>query len=121
MTALRTPETIAAEIKTLHDELTALHNSNGDHVVIRSSPSGCWMGRLVSRSGSEVILADARRLWYWAGASTLSQLAIDGVQRPSDCKFPKAVPLVTVLEVCEIIPATAAAVASIASVPDWQQ
>ena len=39
------------------------------YVVVRSRDAGAFLGRLVRRNGSEVELADARRLWYWDGAA----------------------------------------------------
>jgi hypothetical protein len=116
----RTVEEITKQIQTLQAELDALTTS-GDWVVVRSSPSGCWLGKLVYQSGSTVKLEDARRLWYWDGAASLSQLALEGVSRPGSCKFPPAVPSVTVLEVCEIIPASSQAVQSVQAVEEWKQ
>ena len=90
-----------------------------DHVLIRSGQAGAFAGRLVRREGDEVELADARRIWYWDGAATLSELAVRGTKKPASCKFPAPVASVTVLGVCEVIPMTDEAVASIASVPVW--
>ena len=57
-------------------------------VLIRTYSAGVFAGYLKSRKGQEVILEKARRLWYWKGAASLSQLAIDGVSSPQECKFP---------------------------------
>ena len=72
-----------------------------------------------SRDGREVVLTDARRLWYWAGAASLSELAVRGTSKPTECKFPVSVPRVLLLEAIEILDVTAKAQASIASVPVW--
>ena len=93
----------------------------GDHVMVRSRDAGVFAGRLISRTGAEVELADARRIWRWEGAATLSELAIRGTAKPSSCKFPAPVPSIVVLGVCEVIPMTDHAVASIAAVPVWSQ
>jgi hypothetical protein len=90
-------------------------------VLIRSPNAGVFVGGLVSHTDGTVVLNDARRLWYWAGASSLSELAMKGVSRPKECKFPCAVPQMTILRVCEIIPMTAEAVATLAAVPVWTQ
>lgn len=90
------------------------------YVIIRSSPSGCWAGELVSRDGATVVLKNARRLWYWAGAASLSQLAAEGTSRPGECKFPPEVSECTVLEVCEILAVADEARKSIAGVPIWR-
>ena len=91
------------------------------YVVVRSRDSGCHAGYLHNRDGATVHLFHARRLWYWVGASSLSQLAMEGVTAPNDCKFPCVVPEITVIGVCEIIPATSACKTSIESVPVWKQ
>ena len=71
-------------------------------------------------NGSTADLADARRLWYWDGAASLSQLAQEGVKRPGNCKFTVTVPTMTVLDVIEVIPCTEAAIVSIEGVPVWK-
>jgi hypothetical protein len=61
------------------------------YVIIRTESAGVFAGYLQSKEGTEVTLVDARRIWYWAGAFTLSQLAVDGTSQPGNCKFPVAV------------------------------
>ena len=91
------------------------------YVIVRADRAGVFAGYLEQRDGSEVVLKDARRIWYWVGAASLSQLALDGTSNPSGCKFPAPVPEITVLGVIEVIPATDKARASIASVKEWKQ
>lgn len=93
----------------------------GDYVMVRTYSAGVFAGTLQSRDGKEVVLTDARRIWYWAGAASLSQLATDGTSRPNDCKFPCPVAQVLLTEVIEIIPITKEARASIAGVKEWKQ
>ena len=100
---------------------TPVIDTDPDWALVRSRDAGVFAGRLASRTGDEVELTDARRIWYWAGAATLSQLAVDGTSKPGDCKFPPPVPTITVLGVCEIIPMTAKAVASVRAVKEWRQ
>jgi len=90
------------------------------NVIVRSQSAGVFMGELESRTGQEVVLCNARRLWYWAGAASLSQLAMEGVKKPNECKFPTKVDRVEILEAIEILDATPAAVASVDAVPVWQ-
>jgi len=80
-----------------------------------------FLGTVKERSGKEVLLTDARRIWYWDGAATLSQLANEGTSKPGNCKFPAPVAEVLLTEAIEIIPATEAAIASIAAVPVWKK
>ena len=90
------------------------------YVIVRTYSAGVFAGNLQSRNGQEVVLTDARRLWYWAGAASLSQLAVNGTSKPEDCKFPVAVPRVVLLEAIEILDVTDVAEASIKAVKVWQ-
>ena len=92
-----------------------------DYVIVRSRDAGVFAGFLLERKGNEVVLKNSRRLWYWSGAASLSQLAIDGVGNPSDCKFPCEVPVHTILGVCEVIACTEKSKKSIAGVEVWQE
>jgi hypothetical protein len=48
-------------------------------VVIRAYLSGVWHGVLVRKTDKEVFLTNARRLWSWTGALSVSEIAIKGV------------------------------------------
>ena len=97
-----------------------MKKKNGSkYVVVRTYSAGAFAGTLESRDGKEVVLTDARRLWYWKGAASLSQLAVDGTSAPSECKFPVAVPRITLTEAIEIIEASNKARASIEAVKPW--
>jgi len=90
------------------------------YCVVRAFSAGVFAGYVESRSGDEVTLREARRIWYWEGAATLSQLAQSGTSAPGKCKFPEPVDRITVLGVIEILDCTERARASIASVPVWK-
>lgn len=97
-------------------------NTNiGKKVLIRGNRSGVEFGELVSQNGSEVTLKNARRIWYWDGAASLSQLAKDGTSNPSNCKFTVFVDSITILDAIEIIPCTDKAVKSIEEVRVWKR
>lgn len=88
--------------------------------IIRCDRAGVFCAEIESRQGDEANLRNARRLWYWNGAASLSQLAMEGVKRPRDCKFTVTVPNMTVLGVIEVIPCMEDAVRSIDGVPEWK-
>lgn len=90
-------------------------------VIVRTYTAGVFAGTLESRTGQEVVLTNARRLWYWAGAASLSQLAVDGTSKPGDCKFPVAVPRVELLQAIEILDVSDKARESIEGVKVWAQ
>lgn len=92
----------------------------GKKVIIRADRAGVFFGTLKEKNGSEVTLTDCRRIWYWSGAASLSQLATEGVKRPDECKFTVVVPLITILGVIEIIPCTKEAIKSIEYVKVWK-
>ena len=57
-------------------------------VMVRSRDAGVFYGHLEKRTGDEVHLTNARRVYYWDGAATLSELATKGTSKPKQCKFP---------------------------------
>lgn len=95
-----------------------------DMVIIRTVSAGVFFGQ--KASGFEklekgiVELKNARRLWYWSGAASLSQLAVEGTSKPNDCKFPVAVPEISLTNVIEVIPCTEQAIKSLNSVKIWK-
>lgn len=95
--------------------------NNKQWYIIRCDRAGVFFAHIKERRGAEADLTDCRRLWYWDGAASLSQLATEGVKSPQNCKFTVTVPSMTVLGVCELIPCSEAAVASIQGVPVWKR
>ena len=89
-------------------------------VIVRTYSAGCHAGELESRDGKEVVLTDARRLWSWRGALSLSELASVGSTRPSECRFSVAVPRITLTEVIEVIEMTAVGVSALAAIPPFK-
>ena len=93
----------------------------GKKVIIRADRAGVFFGTLKEKNGNEVTLTDCRRIWYWDGAASISQLAVDGTSRASNCKFTVIVAEITILGVIEIIPCTDKAVNSIENVAVWKR
>lgn len=90
------------------------------YVIVRTYSAGCFAGYLQSEKGQEVVLKNARRLWQWSGAASLSQLAVSGTSNPGGCKFPVATPEHKLYQAIETIPASEEARKSIESVPVWK-
>lgn len=88
--------------------------------IIRCNRAGVFFAKVRKLDGDVAELTESRRLWYWDGAASLSQLAMEGVKRPGNCKFTVTVPAMTVLGVIEVIPCTDEAVESIKGVPVWK-
>jgi hypothetical protein len=89
--------------------------------MVRTYSAGVFAGTIVEQEGKEILLKDARRIWYWDGAASLSQLATEGTNKPGNCKFAIPVAEVMLTEAIEIIPITKDAKASIAGVPVWRK
>ena len=92
----------------------------GKKVIIRGDRSGVFFGTLAEKNGREVKLTDCRRLWFWSGAASLSQLAVEGVKNPHNCKFTVTVSEIVILDAIEIIPCTDKAVEVITSTYEWR-
>lgn len=90
------------------------------YYIVRSDRAGVFAGNIKERKGSEVTMTNVRRLWYWEGAASLSQMAVDGVANPSGCKFTVTVPEMIILGVIEIIPCSEEAEKSIKAVKEWK-
>ena len=92
----------------------------GQKCVVRTYSAGVWFGEVAKKSGSEVIIKNARRMWKWWAAEgiSLSSVALHGVKY-NESKIVEAVPAVW-LEAIELIPASDKAIASIEVAPNVQ-
>lgn len=91
-----------------------------EYKLFRGDRSGVFVGYLKSLSGKEAIILEARRIWYWTGAASISQLAIDGTNNPANCKFPEAVSKMQLTDVIEVLDVTERARKSLDSVKIWK-
>lgn len=93
-----------------------------EYCIIRTYSAGVFAGFYNRKTkGKEATIYNARRIWYWKGASSLSQLANDGVKFPKECKFAQPVAEVDLKEIIEVIPCTTKAKENIEGVPIWEQ
>ena len=112
--------TINGETYVKESDFVGVSYEGMDYCMVRTYSAGVFAGYIESRDGKEVVLRKARRIWYWSGAASLSQLATDGTSDPQNCKFPCEVDKVVLTEAIEIIPITEKAAKSIEEVPVWQ-
>ena len=91
-------------------------------VIIRTNEDGVFYGTLADYDDQTrtAEIHNCRRIYYWEGAATISQLALEGTKNPDKCKFTVYVPTIQVMEVIEIIPCTEEAIASIEGVKEWK-
>lgn len=93
----------------------------GKYCIVRGDRFGVFAGTVEAVEGNRALLKDARRLWFWAGAASISQIAAEGVKRPGDCKFTMPVESIVLTGVIEMIPATDEAKSVIESVAVWKR
>lgn len=90
-----------------------LNSMIGKKVIIRTYSAGVWFGELSEKSGNEVILKNARRMYKWKTLSgmSLSEIASNGI----DTKLSKICqPVLLVwLEAIEILPCSIESIKSI--------
>ena len=76
----------AKELSNLLNNKTqneGLNSHLGEKVIVRTYSAGVFFGKLIEKSGTEVILEDARRLYrFWAKKSiSLSGVAVYGINQ----------------------------------------
>jgi hypothetical protein len=88
-------------------------------VIVRCTGAGVHFGYLKSKTETEVVLFNSRRMWRWYG-HTLSGCAIDGTTDQKQCKFGNTLPSITLSGWCEIIPCSEKARLSLEGVAPWK-
>ena len=92
------------------------HGAIGKRCIVRTYASGVHLGTVthVENGGkfSRCTLEDARRIRYWYGARSLSEVAINGIDTGKS-QVHINVPVHYIEDVIEFIPATPAAIESI--------
>lgn len=91
------------------------------YYIIRGDRSGVFFGNIKERNNQEITITNCRMIWYWDGAASISQLALDGVTAPENCKFTVTVPELTILDAIEIIPCSEKSVKIIKGVKEWRR
>ncbi len=91
----------------------------GKYVIVRAYRAGVFAGILEKLEGENVELKNARRIWYWDGAASLSQLSQEGTKTPENCKFPCEVPKIILPNTFEIIEVSEKGRKSIEDVKIW--
>lgn len=86
----------------------------GKYVICRCYSAGVHAGFFVSQNGDNVVLKDSKRLWSWTanGGIALSGVAQHGINK-SKSKVDSTNPLIKLIGVIEIIPASTIAMESI--------
>jgi len=100
------------------EKVSSTHKSGfiGKVCMFRTYSAGVHFGELVEKDGRECLVKNAKRVFYWSHACSLSQLAIEGSKKVEDCKISMAVPEILLTEVIEIIPMPEAAIKNLSEV-----
>lgn len=90
----------------------------GTKCIIRTYASGVFFGTVTKQSDRAVEIADCRRLWKWRAEKgiSLSDVAVYGIDA-SKSRICATVLTMTVLDVLEIIPASADCIKSVEGAP----
>jgi len=74
-------------------------------VIVRTYSAGAHFGYLVERNGKEVTLKNARRIWSWEGALSLSEIATTGLDiKKSKVACPVDIILTEAIEIIDCSP-----------------
>jgi len=96
-----------------------------ERVVIRSYGAGVFYGYLKEKkaelNGVNVILLRAKRIHHWKGACSLTQLAMEGVKNPQECRITDAIDSEFIANVIEILPLTKDAEKNLDGVELWKK
>jgi hypothetical protein len=94
----------------------------GTYVIVRCRDAGVHAGEFISHPADRaVVLRNSRRIWYWKGAASLSELAVYGARNVSECRFGVLDPSDHVLlDACEIIVCQPAGQGMIVACPEWR-
>lgn len=113
-------EDLLDELAKARNKINDLYEENQKY-IFRGDRSGVFFGTLLERNGQEVKIGECRRLWYWDGACSLSEIAKIGTTKPDNCKFTVTVEELTILDCIEIIPCTEKATNLIEEVKEWKR
>ena len=92
-----------------------------DKIYMVRSTAGVFYGEIIEEDGNTVTMRNARRVWYWAGAASLSQLSQEGTKDAENCKFPCIEPFKKIYAVSELILMTDKSVKSLNEVAIWKK
>ena len=93
----------------------------GKKCIVRCDTAGVYFGTVVSMTETNIVMKNVRKLWKWAGACAVEELALNGVADPENCKFTVVVPLIELSRKNETIPCTKKAIKSLSEVKEWKK
>jgi hypothetical protein len=102
------------------DELDGL-----ERCIVRSYGAGVFYGyvkeKKAEQNGVNIVLLKAKRIHYWSGACSLTQLAMEGTKDESNCRITEAIDSQFIANVIEILPMTRNAEENLDKVTIWKK
>jgi len=96
-----------------------------ERCIIRSYGAGVFLGYVAKQTseinGVNVVAKQAKRIHYWDGACSLTQLALEGTKSGNNCRITEPVDSQFIANVIEIIPVTEKAGKNIDEVKIWKK
>lgn len=96
----------------------------GAYVIARCTGAGVHAGIVVSTNEHHTVLRDARRIWYWSGAASLSEIAVYGLNPAKSASSKIAAKVSSIRlrdsDICELIVCQPAGRKSIEGQPEWR-
>lgn len=92
------------KIKSTFDQINSIANSY-NYVIIRTRYAGihCGILEIYDPATQQVILKQARRIWYWEGAFTPTALALEGFKTAKlSLTFPRGMLITGVVEIMPV-------------------
>ena len=92
-------------------------------VVVRTYSAGVHFGYLDwqnPENPKHLRLANSRRVHFWKGAASLSQMAVDGINNASESRVSMTVSSIELTEAIEIISTTSEAKSNLEGQPVWK-
>ena len=115
-------EELTGESETKVDQVdTITKHLIGKICMFRTYSAGVHFGELISKNNQECLVRDSRRIWYWAKANSLSQLAMEGDKDLSNCKIAMTLPLIVLDQVIEVIPMSDDAINCLYGASEWKK
>ena len=92
----------------------------GKQVIIRTYSAGVHYGTLNRvENDSAVELKNSRRIHYWDGANSLTDIALGGILNKKDSRITKKLPSIVLNNTIEIIECTEKSIIDLDSFPEW--
>ena len=95
----------------------SLNQMVGEKCIIRTYAAGVWFGEIEQKEKDEVIVKNARRIWYWKAKKSISLSAVAQYGLDDSSKVAPSVPSIW-LQAIELIPVSNTALKSIEEAED---